>query len=253
LRPSTCPGCTRPALRLARSVTRASRVDLSSCLVGSKHPGVHCLAARHSLGSSAHRTPRGPTSALPPFGFRPFHSTRGRIRVVLTALSSEELTLTRVSVPRCRSSSGCPVGCGASFGWVRDCSRLAGLHPFSGCLSAGGRLLQRLRVEGQQIPKVLPASRPKPFIGGPTEGCPSPRRGRITGVLRWSLVHCGRSASTNPSLRLSSSQPQGVAAPVARTTWPSEQALSTGCSESFCVDFEKWSEDRISFKTFGSR
>ena len=184
LRPSTCPGCTRPSLRLARSVTRASRVDLSSCLGGSKHPGVHCLAARHSLGSSAHRTPRGPTSALPPFGFRPFHSTRGRIRVVLTALSSEELTLTRVSVPRCRSSSGCPVGCGASFGWVRDCSRLAGLHPFSGCLSAGGRLLQRLRVEGQQIPKVLPASRPKPFIGGPTEGCPSPRRGHITGVLR---------------------------------------------------------------------
>lgn len=125
-----------------------------------------------------------PTAAPPPLGFGSFHSTCGRIRVVLTALSSEELTLTRVSVPRCRSSSGCPVGCGASFDRVRDCSRVAELHPFSGCLFAGGRPLQRLRVEGQQNLRVLPVSWPRPFVGGPTEGCPSPRRGRITEVLR---------------------------------------------------------------------
>jgi len=45
--------------------------------------------------------------------------------VLLTALFSEEKALTRVSVPRCRSSSGCPGGCGASFDPVRDCSRVS--------------------------------------------------------------------------------------------------------------------------------
>lgn len=124
-RPSTFPWCTRPSLRMARSSTQASRVDLGSCLLRPQHPGVHCLAARHSLGSSAHRvtgvTRRRPFSlaASGPSLARPDKSVRAHrpcLRGDFPRLASR--------VPCCRSSAGEPVrGAVPPLVPVRDCSR----------------------------------------------------------------------------------------------------------------------------------
>ena len=117
-----------PAFLAAGSVRFASEPGrLSELPLWPKHPGVHCLAARHSLGSSAHWFAQGvPVTDFQPFGFPPFPSSRSQSFHRSPRLSCEKTTSTCVSVPRCLNSSGNPVGCGVSVDRDWNCFQVSG-------------------------------------------------------------------------------------------------------------------------------
>ena len=74
------------------------------------------------FGSPIHL--RGPASVLWRCSRRPFLGVIGRIRFHPPRFLRGVGLDSRLG-PRCRSSSGKPVGCGASLGPVRDCSRVS--------------------------------------------------------------------------------------------------------------------------------